>query len=70
MQAIEKVNPDGLCGKDRSDFIIRVGIWSKVVILQQIIEEGYITEESRLKAIGEYDTYVKEDAVSMMVKLN
>ena len=70
LQSIEKINSDEFYGKDRSDFITRVGIWSKVATLQQIVEEGYITEESRLKAIEEYDTYVKEDAVSMTMKLN
>ena len=70
LDSVEKINSDEFYGKDRHDFITRVGIWSKVATLKQIVEEGYITEESSLKAIEEYDAWVNKEAVSMTMKLN
>jgi len=48
----------------------RVGIWSKVANLKQKVEEGYISEDLRLKAIKEYDEWVIADAKKMVMKLN
>ena len=35
-----------------------------------MVEEGYITEELRLNTIEDYDRWVKQDAESMVMKLN
>ncbi len=67
---IETINSDELYTKDRSDFESKVGIWSKVAGLTQLVDEGYIEEDKRLQVIEEYDTWVKTDAISMTMKLN
>jgi ubiquinone/menaquinone biosynthesis C-methylase UbiE len=52
------------------NFEEKVSIWSKVAASKQIVEEGYITEELRLSAIEEYDSWIKLDAELMVMKLN
>ncbi|MEM1122483.1 MAG: hypothetical protein AAGJ18_18705 [Bacteroidota bacterium] len=42
---------------------------SKVAGLDQIVEEGYISEENRQLAIKEYDDWVADEALSMTMKL-
>jgi SAM-dependent methyltransferase len=58
-------------GYKRGDgnFIERAGIWSKVAELKQIVDEGYLSEEARLKAIEEYNEWVENDAQCMIMKL-
>ena len=71
LSSIEVLNSNEHYERDNVNFIHNVGIWSKVASgLNQIIEEGYITNELRQKAIEEYDRWVKKDAVSMTMKLN
>ncbi|MEM6316404.1 MAG: methyltransferase domain-containing protein [Bacteroidota bacterium] len=55
--------------KGADNFQAKVGIWSKVAGLDQIVEEGYITEEHRQQAIIEYDDWVEKKATSMTMKL-
>ena len=45
-------------------------VWSKVAGLKQIVEEGYIEESLRLKAIEEYTTWIEDKADFMIMKLN
>lgn len=68
--SIEKINSNEFYQRERSDFISKVGIWSKVAGLEQIVAEGYLEEELRLKAIEEYDEWVENKAISMTMKLN
>ena len=70
LHSVEKINSNEVYETSRVDFKFKVGIWSKVAGLTQMVDEGYITEEVRLQAIEEYDKYVEEDAVSMTMKLN
>lgn len=44
-------------------------IWSKVAGSKQLVDEGYISDEDRLKAIAEYDYWAENDAISMTLKL-
>ena len=67
---IEKINSNEHYVRDRADFKSKVGIWSKVAGLVQMVKEGYLDEELRLKAIEEYDKWVDVQAVSMTMKLN
>lgn len=66
---IETFNSDERYTKGDANFVERVGIWAKVAGLKQIAEEGYITEENRLKAIEEYEAWVTRDAKEMVMKL-
>lgn len=67
---IEKINSDEHYEKYREDFKSKVGIWSKVAGSKQMVEEGYLEDNLRLKAIEEYDTWVENEAISMTMKLN
>lgn len=51
------------------NFSSRVGIWSKVAGLKQIVEEGYLHEADRVKAIHEYNEWIEHSAQSMVMKL-
>ena len=70
MVDIEKINSDEHYEKHRKDFKSKVGIWSKVAGLTQMVEEGYLKDDLRLKAIEEYDEWVESKAISMTMKLN
>ena len=56
--------------RGNKNFQSKVGIWSKVAGLDQIVEEGYIADDYRLQVIKEYDEWVEKDAISMTMKLN
>ena len=70
MVDIEKINSDEHYDKHRNDFNSKVGIWSKVAGSNQMVEEGYLDNELRLKAIEEYVYWVDNEAISMTMKLN
>ncbi len=70
MVEIEKINSDEHYDKHRTDFESKVGIWSKVAGSVQMVEEGYLNNDLRLKAIKEYNEWVENKAVSMTMKLN
>lgn len=67
---IEKINSDKHYEKQRSDFVSKVGIWSKVAGSMQMVEEGYLDNSLRLRAIEEYNDWVENYAISMTMKLN
>lgn len=67
--SIVSFNSDETYKKGDDNFLVRVGIWSKVAELQQVVEEGYVSEKLRLKAIKEYDQWVKTEAKRMTMKL-
>lgn len=67
---IEKLNSDEHYERNRPDFNSKVGIWSKVAGSTQMVEEGYLDDKLRIKAIEEYDNWVDNSAVSMTMKLN
>jgi len=69
-RSIETINSDEYYHKNRPDFMSKVGIWSNVAGLNQIVDEGYLDENLRLKAIEEYDKWVENKAISMTMKLN
>ncbi|MEP7228814.1 MAG: hypothetical protein ABI691_01100 [Ginsengibacter sp.] len=70
MVSIQKINSDEHYEKHRTDFNSKVGIWSKVAGSVQMVEEGYLDNNLRLKAIEEYNEWVENKAVSMTMKLN
>lgn len=67
---VQKINSDEFYNSDRKDFKSRVAIWAKVAGSKQMVEEGYITDALRLKAIAEYNVWVEQECVSMTMKLN
>ena len=69
LRSIEVFNADEVYRKGQPDFVQRVGIWSAVAGLKQIVEEGYLQEDARLQAIVEYDSWVAEEAQSMTMVL-
>lgn len=70
MVEIEKINSDEHYAKHRADFKSKVGIWSKVAGSIQMVEEEYLDNDLRLKAIEEYNDWVENKAISMTMKLN
>lgn len=51
------------------NFLQRIGIWSKVAGSTQMVEEGYLEDVLRLKAIEEYDQWIVTEAEQMIMKL-
>lgn len=68
--SVEKINSDEFYNKERSDYKSKIGIWSKVAGSLQMVEEGYLKNDLRLKAIEEYNHWIETNAVSMTMKLN
>ncbi len=67
---IEKINSDEHYEKNRIDFKSKVGIWAKVANSTQMVKEGYLDDNLRLKTIEEYNEWVENKAISMTMKLN
>ncbi len=70
MVDIETINSDEHYDKHRNDFNSKVGIWSEVAGSTQMVEEGYLDNNLRLKAIAEYNEWLENKAISMTMKLN
>ncbi|CAN1549243.1 SmtA SAM-dependent methyltransferases [Flavobacteriaceae bacterium] len=68
--SIEKINSDELYNEERQDYKSKIGIWSKVAGSLQMVEEGYLDNDLRLKAIEEYNHWIETEAISMTMKLN
>jgi len=69
LKNIQVFNSDEVYKKGEENFISRVGIWSKVAGSTQMVKEGYISNDDRLKAIEDYDNWVNNDAESMTMVL-
>jgi ubiquinone/menaquinone biosynthesis C-methylase UbiE len=67
--SIELYQADEIYSKKDENFLDRIGIWSKVAGSKQMVEEGYITDELRIKAVKEYDVWIAEEAEQMTMKL-
>lgn len=70
MDSIQKINSDEHYEKHRTDFKSKVGIWSKVAGSVQMVDEGYLNNDLRVRAIEEYNEWVEKKAISMTMKLN
>lgn len=68
--SVEVLNSNEHYERSNENFQSKVGIWSKVAGLDQIVEEGYIKDEDRQQVIKEYDEWVAKEAISMTMKLN
>ncbi|OOG17812.1 methyltransferase [Sphingobacterium sp. CZ-UAM] len=67
---IETINADQTYTKGDDHFQTNLGIWIKVAQSQQMVIEGYITDELRLKAIADYSNWIETEALSMTLKMN
>jgi ubiquinone/menaquinone biosynthesis C-methylase UbiE len=67
---IEVLNSDERYDRIDENFRFRAGIWITVAGLKQVVEEGYISELERLKAIEDYERWIHEEGQTMIVKLN
>lgn len=68
--SIEKINSDEFYNEERHNYKSKIGIWSKVAGSVQMVEEGYLENDLRLKAIEEYNHWIETEAISMTMKLN
>lgn len=69
LHSIEVLESNEYYERGKDNFKSKVGIWSKVAGLTQIVKEGYLNEENRLQVIEEYDEWVEKGAYSMTMKL-
>jgi ubiquinone/menaquinone biosynthesis C-methylase UbiE len=63
-------NSDEHYDRKNEKYRAKVGIWAKVAGSSQMVDEGYLDNNLRLKAIEEYEYWVENNAVSMTMKLN
>ena len=69
MKNIQFENSDEVYTKGEYNFESKIGIWTKVAEMPQVVNEGYITNEERLQAISEYNEWILNDAEQMIMKL-
>jgi len=69
LNSIEVRNSNEHYERTNEQFNAKVGVWSKVAGLTQIVDEGYIEEAYRLRVIEEYDEWIEKEAISMTMKL-
>ncbi len=69
---IDVLNANETYRRGENDFFDKVGIWSDVAKTRgkQMVENGYVSEEFRLQTIEDYDVWLKNEARSMIMKLN
>lgn len=67
--SIEVLNSNEVYTKGEANFISKIGIWSVVAGSSQMVEEGYLKDTDRLKAIKEYNNWIQTEAELMVMKL-
>ncbi|MBK0378169.1 methyltransferase domain-containing protein [Mucilaginibacter sp. SD-g] len=67
---VEVLEANEVYKRGQPNFSRKIGIWSSVAQSTQMVEEGYIDDNDRLKAIEDYDNWIKSDAQLMIMKLN
>ena len=55
--------------KHQGNFLSKIGIWAKVAASTQMVDEGYISNTDRLRAIDDYNTWIQSNAESMTMVL-
>ena len=66
---IEVFDADEIYLKKQDNFLSRIGIWAKVAASTQMVEEGYISDADRLKAIEDYNNWIANEAQEMTMVL-
>ncbi|MFD0748734.1 class I SAM-dependent methyltransferase [Mucilaginibacter calamicampi] len=69
MRNIEVLDNTENYNKGRDTFKSKLGVWLKVAASTQMVDEGYITNQERLKAIEDYSNWIETDAEQMVMKL-
>jgi ubiquinone/menaquinone biosynthesis C-methylase UbiE len=66
---VEVLDANEVYRKGNPHFLKKIGIWSSVAQMTQMVDEGYIDNNDRLKAIEEYNKWIESDAELMVMKL-
>jgi ubiquinone/menaquinone biosynthesis C-methylase UbiE len=69
LSAIEVLEANEVYKKGEDNFLSKIGIWAKVAQSTQMVEEGYLDDNDRLKAIADYNEWIQSDAQLMIMKL-
>ncbi|PAW93445.1 methyltransferase [Mucilaginibacter sp. MD40] len=69
LQDIEVLDANEVYKKGDANFEHKAGIWSSVAQMDQIVNEGYISNDDRLKAIEDYNNWISTHAQQMVMKL-
>ena len=71
LKQIESINANQSYHKGEADFSFKAGIWADVAASRgkQLVQDGYLTENARLKAIEEYRDWVSDEAIKMTMIL-
>ena len=69
LSSVEVLEANETYTKGEPNFLSKIGIWSSVAQSTQMVEEKYITDDDRLKAIEEYNRWIETDAQLMIMKL-
>lgn len=69
LQNIEVLEANEVYKKGDANFEHKAGIWSSVAQMDQIVNEGYISNDDRLKAIEDYNNWIPNNAQQMVMKL-
>jgi ubiquinone/menaquinone biosynthesis C-methylase UbiE len=69
LSAIEVLEANEVYKKGEDNFLPKIGIWAKVAQSTQMVEEGYLDDNDRLKAIADYNEWIQSDAQLMIMKL-
>lgn len=68
-EQIEAFQADEHYERSNPQHIDKIKIWSQVAGSNQMVEEGYISDQERLEAIEDYNHWVDHHAISMTMKL-
>ena len=69
LSSVDVLEANEVYKKGDANFEHKVGIWSSVAQMTQMVDEGYISNDDRLKAIEDYNKWIESDAQLMVMKL-
>ena len=71
LSRIKSIKANQVYRRGQTDFAFKAGIWADVAASRgkQLVEDGYLDEDLRLRAIAEYRMWVDTKAQSMTMKL-
>ena len=71
LNQIESINANQSYHKGEDDFTFKAGIWADVAASRgnQMVQDGYLTEDARIMAIDEYRHWVSHEAIKMTMIL-
>lgn len=66
---IQVFESDEFYDKSSDETLDKLKIWSKVASSTQMVDEGYLDNDLRIRAIEDYTNWVDQEAISMTMKL-